>query len=86
MSNHDPELVAMEAREAAELRACIIAHSEAHERDHHAGEPCPEHRVGLVAFFAHSLGLKIGHLPGVAVALLEYEAQHRHHDNRNGDA
>jgi hypothetical protein len=71
-----------------EIRALVIEHVEAHDRDEHDGELCEEHRTGLIAWLAHSVGMRPTEQSMVAFmeALLEYEHDHQlKHERTNGD-
>lgn len=67
---------ATERARARELRDQIVELSIQHETRRHAGAPCMGNRVGLAAFFMHSLGLRPGHCIELMAALAEYEEHH----------
>lgn len=58
------------------IRAAIFELMERHEKGnpHHPnGEPCGMNRVGLIAWFAHSLGINRAHADKLLVAIEVYD-------------
>lgn len=61
-----------------EARTIVFEVVERHERESHGGEMCEGGRANLIAWFAHSIGIRVGDLPMVADALSGYEEHHEH--------
>ena len=62
-----------------EVRAFISQFQEwleEHDREVHDGEPCPGERAGIIAFFAHRIGMTIEAWELVPETLAYYEEQH----------
>jgi hypothetical protein len=49
-----------------------------HEAEEHDGEFCDDERIGMLAFFMHSLGVSRESLPRIMDALSIYEEHHEH--------
>lgn len=76
------ESLSEEIQVAARLAANdLIAISDRHEQEDHGGEPCVDNRVGILAFVAHSLGLRPAHMIDVMDALEQYAHGHDEHSH-----